>query len=349
MANEKTAGLLRGIAGAAVAGVAGWLGYSALAVDHNLPLPPAVDADRKLFISPEAGLLSYYADTDAPGRPLVLIHSINAAASSYEMRPIFNHFRGTRPVYALDLPGFGFSERSVRPYSPHLYAQAIADFLTTQVRGGADVIALSLGSEFAARVALEQPEYFNTLTLISPSGFTPRRELGSSQRARSSGGSEPLYNVFAFPLWAQGFYDLLATRPSINYFLSQSFVGPVDPGLMEYAYLTAHQPGARHAPLYFVSGRLFTPDVRETIYEQLRLPVLVLHDRDPYVRFDNLEVTLRSHANWYSSRIAPTLGLPQFERMPDVAAALENFWAAQDPLQPYEPSAAPGWSGKDVR
>ena len=79
------------------------------------------------------------------------------------------------------------------------------------------------------------------------------------------------------------------------------------------------------------------------------MPVLVIYDRDPYVRFDNLEITLKSRANWYSTQIAPTLGLPQFERMPDVAAALENFWAAQSPLEPYEPSAAPGWSGEDNR
>lgn len=349
MANSKSASVLRGTIAAAAAGVAGWLSYSALAVDHNLPLPPAIDAERKLFISPEAGLLSYYVDNDSPGRPLVLIHSINAAASSYEMRPIFNHFRGTRPVYALDLPGFGFSERSARPYSPRLYAQAILDFLKTQVSGAVDIVALSLGSEFAALAANEQQELVNTLTLISPSGFTPRGDLGSSQRARSVGGSETLYNIFAFPLWSQGFYDLLATRPSIHYFLQQSFVGPVDPGVMEYAYLTAHQPGARNAPLHFVSGRLFTPAIRELVYEQLRMPVLVMYDRDPYVRFGNLEITLKSRANWYSTPIAPTLGLPQFERMPDVAAALENFWAAQSPLQPYEPSAAPGWSGEDIR
>src|SRR5689334_16051533 len=96
---------------ASIGAVAGsWIGYSAFFVNHHVSLPPAIDAERKQFLSKESGLLSYYADTSAEGTPLVLIHSINAAASSYEMRPLFNHFRTMRPVYALDLPGFGFSE-----------------------------------------------------------------------------------------------------------------------------------------------------------------------------------------------------------------------------------------------
>jgi pimeloyl-ACP methyl ester carboxylesterase len=97
------------------------------------------------------GRLSYHADTSHAGRPLVLIHSINAAPSAFEMKPLFDHYRSTRPVYAPDLPGFGASDRSNRAYSPELYAKVLSDFLTAVVRDRADVIAFSLSSEFAAR------------------------------------------------------------------------------------------------------------------------------------------------------------------------------------------------------
>lgn len=141
----------------ALAAIGGWIGYSALRVNHRRILPDAINAERRTFISPASGMLSYYADRKAAGRPLVLIHSINAAASAYEMKPIFEQYRGIRPVYALDLPGFGFSDQSNRVYSPRLYANAIIDFLQTQVKGGAaDVIALSLGSEFAAMAAKDR-------------------------------------------------------------------------------------------------------------------------------------------------------------------------------------------------
>jgi pimeloyl-ACP methyl ester carboxylesterase len=103
----------------------------------------------------------------------VLIHSVNAAASAYEMRPIFEQYRGKRPIYALDLPGFGFSERSDRRYTPQLFSEAIADLLRTQVRETqpVDIVALSLGCEFAASVALAMPERVRSLALISPTGL----------------------------------------------------------------------------------------------------------------------------------------------------------------------------------
>lgn len=327
---DKTT-LLSGLGGllalSTIGSVGSWLAYSRLLIDHAMPLPAAIDAPRKQFLARRRNrLLNYYVDDHASGRPLVLIHSINAAASAYEMRPIFEQYRSTRPVYALELPGFGFSERNNTPYSASMYADCIADFLDEVPGEAADVVALSLGSEFAARAALESPEQFHSLTMISPSGFTSREKKVSSQRAGDSGSSDTAYSILANPIWSQAFYDLLTTRVSIRYFLRKSFVGPVDQGLADYGYLTAHQPGARYAPLYFVSGKLFTRDVLSAIYQKLELPVLVIYDKDNFVRFDALPGLVTTRPNWQLARITPTMGLPHFEKMPQVAAALDRFW-----------------------
>lgn len=310
--------------------VGGWIGYSVLAVDHHQVMMPAIGSDQVRFAGSGTGFLSAYVDTSGTGRPLVMIHSINAAGNAYEMRPLFHHYRGQRPVYALDLPGFGFSERANRVYTPQLYTQAIIDLLEKQVGQPADVIALSLGSEFAARAALQRPELFHSLTMISPSGFSASEQKQGSQKAQQRGISDSVHRVFAFPVWSQAFYDLLATRVSIRYFLQQSFEGDVDQGLADYAYITSHQPGARHAPLYFVSGKLFTDSIREDVYEKLTLPVLVLYDRDNFVRFDTLPDVVAKYPNWHAVRIAPTKGLPHFEKLNDVTTALDQFWGEND-------------------
>jgi pimeloyl-ACP methyl ester carboxylesterase len=78
--------------------------------------------------SETTGDISYYFDCNVQGTPLLLLHSINAAPSAIEMKPLFDYFRKYRPVYAPDLPGFDFSDRSDRTYGRDLYKSAIIAF-----------------------------------------------------------------------------------------------------------------------------------------------------------------------------------------------------------------------------
>lgn len=305
--------------GSAAAAAGGWIAYSRFFLDHNRNLPHAMDAARRRFRS-RYGMLSAYSDTTAPGRPLALVHSVNAAASAYEMRPLFERYRGVRPVHALDLPGFGFSDRGDARYSPEFYAGAIQDWLEHEVQGQpADVLALSLGCEFAALAAMERPELVHSLAFISPTGFSSRPAGGMPNNLDRFFSPAPL---------AQAFYDLLVSRPSIRYYLGKSFEGPVDAGLAKYAYATSHQPDARFAPLRFVSGRLFTPDVAGQVYTRLSQSVLVLYDRDGYVDFERLPAFLDGHSNWCAERIPGTRGLPHFEKPDETCAPLDLFWAS---------------------
>ena len=145
----------RAAAGLPLAAAAAGIAYSKLFVPHALPLPPALEGERREFSGGRAGRLGYYVAGPAAmsdAAPLLLIHSLNAAASAYEVRPLFDHYSQHRRVYALDLPGFGFSERSRRSYTPRLYTDALLDMLDEIARehGSApvDALALSLGSAF---------------------------------------------------------------------------------------------------------------------------------------------------------------------------------------------------------
>lgn len=305
----------------------GWIGYSALVIDHRQPLPDAILAEKQTFLSKAAGWLSAYVDRNAAGRPLVLVHSVNAAASAYEMGPIFRHYRGRRPVYALDLPGYGMSNRLERDYTPQLFADAIAEFVE-QIGEPADVVGLSLGCEFVARAALARPELFHSLVLISPSGLGSAGSGRTSQKTEATGLADGLHQTLAFPLWGQALFDLIASRRSIEFFLRKSFQGPVTPGFVDYCYATAHQPGAEHVPLRFIAGTLFTPNAAGVLYEKLAVPGLVLFDEDFFVAFDALPQVLRTNPRWQAVRIAPTRGLPHFEKLDETAGAMDAFWQA---------------------
>lgn len=323
---RRSSGVAR-LLNTALMAAAGWIVYSNVAVKHDLDLPDAVSAERKVIYTPTVPKQSYYVDSSAAGRPLVLLHSINAAASAYEMRPLFEHYRSQRPVYALDLPGYGLSDRSSRSYTPALFQNAIIDFLSNVIGQPADVIALSLTSEFAAAAAQARPDLFHSLAVISPTGLDEDKKKRASQQASSSGSSSWLYPIFSFSLWKRPFFDLISTRASIRYFLAQSFAGPLPDTLVDYAYRTAHQPGAENVPLHFISGKLFTPDIRTRVYQQMSTPGLIIYDRDPFTSFEALQDLLNHSVNWSAVRIIPTMGLPHWEQMSQTATALENFWS----------------------
>jgi len=284
-------------------------------------LPGAIDASRHDFKSELGGRIHYYADTTASGRPMLLIHSINAAPSAFEMKPLFDIYRSRRPVFALDLPGFGHSDRGNRRYSPELFAGVIAEFLEQVVKEPADLVAFSLGCEFAARVALMKPELVTSLAMLSPTGFN-LRGLPTGQAA------ERAYKFLSIPVINDGLYSLLTTRPSIRFFYNQAFVGATPPELVEYAHATTHQPGAKYAPLYFLSGQLFTPKAGDTLYGKLTQPALALYDKDPNIDFHELPDFLGRHANWRAERIAPTRGMPQWEKPAETADAIDRFLAS---------------------
>ncbi|WP_295383899.1 alpha/beta fold hydrolase [uncultured Thiodictyon sp.] len=286
------------------------------------PLPEALDAPRHTLVTRAGERLAWYGDSVGSGRPLVLVHSVNAAPSSFEVKPLFDHYRGQRPVYSLELPGFGHSERPVGPYSAERFTAALVDFLDQVVKQPADVVALSLSSEFAARAALKVAGRIASLALISPTGFGARQPFGPAV-------GKPLHWLLTLPGLGAAAFALVSSRRSINYYLGQSFVGKAPAAVLDYAYATSHQPGARHAPLMFLSMQLFTRDAPARLYALLPadLPVLAIADRDPYVTFEKLPGFVALHPNWQYETLAPHLGLPQWERLPELVAALDRFWA----------------------
>lgn len=290
------------------------------------PLPAALSGVRHEMTG-RAGRLSCYVAGE--GEPLLLIHSINAAASAFEIAPVFEHMKAKRRVYALDLPGYGFSDRSERSYDIGLFVEAIRDVsdLIAKECGekAVDALAVSLSSEFLARAARDRPERFRTLTLVTPTGFN---RSGADRRGPEGRSLEVrgVYRTVTFPLWREGLFSLLVSEKSIRYFLRRTFGSKnVPPELVRYSYLTSHQPGASRAPFAFLSARLFSADIRN-VYESLTLPVFVPHaTRGDFKDFSGAGWA-RERGNW---RFMPfeAGALPYFELPDAFLAVFEEFLA----------------------
>jgi pimeloyl-ACP methyl ester carboxylesterase len=293
-------------------------------MSQTITLPAALPGDR-CQVESFAGLLSYYRSGLANNSaPLLLIHSINAAGSAYEVLPLYEHYRADRPVYAIDLPGFGFSERRERRYTPRLMTDAIhvatAEIAREHGDLPIDAIAVSLGAEFLARAAAENPNAFRSVGLISPTGFdrsTPNEAPVASTRAK------PLLHAI-LALSGRPFFDLLTSKTSIRYFLNKTWGSKqIDDGLLEYDYLTTHQPGAHFAPYAFVSGFLFSEDI-QIVYRSLKLPVWMVHGiRGDFVDYSKASAFSR-RANW-TVRSFQTGALPHFEIPDQVTRSYDEF------------------------
>jgi pimeloyl-ACP methyl ester carboxylesterase len=286
------------------------------AMARDAALPPALTGERR-DLGSIAGRLSYYiaGPPRAGGSiPLLLLHSINAAGSAYEVKPLFERYQARRVVYALELPGFGFSDRSDRRYRARLMTDAIHAMVKEirQLHGQTmiDALAVSLSSEFLARAASEEPNVFRSLALVSPTGFDRRAPYTGA--TGSTRGNAALYAALNVPLWRDGVFRLLTSRVSIRYFLEKTWGSKeIDEGLLNYDYLTTHQPGAYHAPYDFVSGFLFSGDI-SNIYDALKLPIWMSHG----VRGDFTDYSWKGNverkSNWVVNEF-PTGALSYFE------------------------------------
>jgi pimeloyl-ACP methyl ester carboxylesterase len=278
----------------------------------RMPTLPAALCGERVEFDGAAGRLSAYIAGDGP--PMLLVHSVNAVGSAAEVRPIYEHFRASHTVVALDLPGFGFSDRADRVYTPGLMADAIlaAARFVQSVRGARpiDALAVSVGAEFLARAGTSSPATFRSLAFVSPTGMNhdkPLRGPPGSTLAKPG-----LHGLLRGPGWGGALYRLL-TRPAvIRYFLERTWGGKdIDEALWRYDLVTARQPGASHAPLYFLSGGLFSGD-SDALYETLRIPVWMSHGvRGDFTNYRQ-EALFKARANWCFS-VFPTGALPFFE------------------------------------
>jgi pimeloyl-ACP methyl ester carboxylesterase len=288
------------------------------------PLPLALSGQLFKIPSPLGPIAVY---TAGHGPAVLLIHSVNAAASAAEVRPLFDRLQQRYTVYALDLPGYGQSERRPIAYTVRIMTDAlhlVSQWIRARHQHQAlDALAVSLATEFLARAALEQPADYARLCLVSPTGLRGTRPwrgpIGSTRFVPW------LDKAFRGPGWG-GFLFRQLTRPGvIRYFLERTWGSKdIDETLWAYCVATTRAPHAEFAPLSFLSAGLFSADIH-TIYEGIRQPALIIHgSRGDFTDYRGLKVINTGH-RWQVHALE-TGALPYFEQ-PDVfMARLEEFF-----------------------
>jgi pimeloyl-ACP methyl ester carboxylesterase len=255
------------------------------------------------------------------GPPVVLVHSIHAAASAREMREPFERLATDRTVHAYDLLGFGASDRPPLAYRAELYVDLLGDFLAELIGEPADVIASSLSAGHALAAARRWPERFRSLVMVNPTG------LVTLTNGRGVAG-RLLEAAFRAPVLGEALFGALVSRPSLAWYDRKAYGDPrlVDRERLDQQWATAHRPNARFAPAAFV-GRALAIDVARDL-ERLAVPALAIWT--PPSGFQDTDAESRAFAELnphLASRTIEDCGaLPHEERPADFEAVVREWW-----------------------
>ena len=227
------------------------------------------------------------------GTPLIFIHGVGAGSSSFMWRKNFDALARDFRVYALDLLGFGLSDKPGNaPYSADLYVELISDFIREVCGYPVNVVASSLGAAYAIRVADEHPELIRSMVLNAPTG-------ADKLNTRPGMAGAAFYGLLQSPVLGTSFYNVMASERGIrDYARKHLFYDHrrVTDRLVANFYATSHQLGAQHAIAAFLSGYLNT-DTRAAFSRLTQRVILAWGKQDMTTPLENAHTLLSANSS----------------------------------------------------
>ncbi|EDX85137.1 hydrolase, alpha/beta fold family, putative [Synechococcus sp. PCC 7335] len=216
------------------------------------------------------GSATHSDSSDNP--PFLLLHG--AGSSLEQWRENLLELARDRPVYALDLVGFGGSEKIAHTVNTALWTQQVADFWETFLGRPMILTGHSLGALVALQTATTYPNQVDRLVMLTLPAA--RQELGGS----ASRIGAAVERWFASPLLIRPLFHLIRQPWLIRLALRAIAQRPhkVDSGLVEGFLRPTRDRGAARMFCYLVKSRTsdsFSPLTQEMV-EKVQVPTLLL-------------------------------------------------------------------------
>ncbi|MGZ4271818.1 MAG: alpha/beta fold hydrolase, partial [Solirubrobacteraceae bacterium] len=128
----------------------------------------ATDPDRLRFSTIATRRARISTVEAGSGPPVLAVHGLGGTKGSF--LPSVAALAGEFRVVAMDLPGFGDSDKPLRAaYDPRYFASAVVDLLDALEIDRPHLIGNSLGGRVALELGLRHPERVGRLVLLAPS------------------------------------------------------------------------------------------------------------------------------------------------------------------------------------
>ena len=214
------------------------------------------------------------------GQPIVLLHGFGASIGHWRKNIPVLAAAGYR-VYAIDLLGFGDSDKPALDYSLDFWVKLLHDFWLAKVRSPAIFVGNSIGALMALMTLANYPETAAGGVLLNCAGSLNHRpeDLPGSLRVVMGAFSKLVSNRFTGPF----LFNRVRTKGRIRGSLKQVYGNrqAITPELVDILHGPACQPGAQQV---FASVLSAPPGPRPTeLLPQVNQPLLVLWgEKDPW-------------------------------------------------------------------
>jgi pimeloyl-ACP methyl ester carboxylesterase len=269
------------------------------------------------------GDVFYVVKGNRESKPVLLVHGFGPGASSYEWRKNIDALAEQFRVYALDLPGFGLSDRPAIDYTPETYTDLINDFLKEVINRPTIVVARGETGAYIIANAYRRPQLYERLVLVAPSPAIVEETVPGPINAA-------LKSLLRTPIAGQFFYNMLTSRRGIqNYYEGEGYHNPglITDELVEYIFSSAHQPNARYAAASAFTKHL-SMDAHEPL-ARLQMPIIIVLGREAIPTPAEAAAAFRRVNPRIETRtLDNTSGQPQDEQAAKFNALVRDFAAA---------------------
>ena len=207
------------------------------------------------------------------GSPVVLLHGAGLDSASLSWGEVMGPLSAHRRIFALDLPGYGQSERPVARYTIDWYVTVVKHVLDILHLDQVSLVGLSMGGAIALALTLDAPERVEKLVLVDTYGI---QDKVAAQRLSYLYVHLPFLDELSY--WLMG-----KSRSLIRWSLLAGLI--YDPAhlsdeLVDQVYQAAHEAGAGKAFISMQRSDVGWSGLRSNLTARLHeimVPTLLVH------------------------------------------------------------------------